>query len=236
MVLVPSGHFWMGCNVALDTLCQLHEYPYHEVHVDAFLIDKTEVTVNAYGACAEAGGCTAPATWPGACNWSKAGTGQHPVNCVDWQQAVDYCQWAGKRLCKEAEWEKAARGPDGALFPWGNGPGSCDLAVMYGQGTPGCGSWTTWEVGSKPEGASPYGALDMAGNVCEWTADWYDEAYYSGSPASNPPGPACGVYRVNRGGGLLDSAFVLRCSERGYGDPLAKETGLGIRCCKSLAE
>jgi formylglycine-generating enzyme required for sulfatase activity len=236
MKLVPSGPFWMGCNIALDTSCQLNEYPYHEVHVDGFLIDRTEVTVDAYGACVEAAGCTEPATWPGACNWSNVAAALLPVNCVDWQQAVDYCQWVGKRLCKEAEWERAARGSLGAIFPWGNGSASCDLAVMFRHGLPGCGTGMTWEVGSKPQGASPSGILDLSGNVWEWTADWYGGAYYSSSSASNPPGPASGIYRVRRGGGYLDWAAYLRCSQRGYSDPLARNTDLGIRCCKSLAE
>jgi formylglycine-generating enzyme required for sulfatase activity len=203
MVEIPAGKFMMGCNSAVDTECYSDESPYHEVNLSAFKIDKYEVTAGQYKACVDAGKCMAADTG-GSCNYGSSGRDLHPINCVDWTQANAYCQWAGKRLPTEAEWEKAARGTDGRKYPWGNTGLDCDHAVMS---VSPCSNSSTQPVGSKPLGASPYGAEDMIGNVWEWASDWYSSSYYSSSPANDPQGPASGTYRVVRGGSWNKSRF-----------------------------
>lgn len=138
------------------------------VKVDPFWIDRTEVTVTAYLACVAQGRCTAPGSSRSACNGSQPETrGGHPINCVTWEQANQYCVWAGKRLPRESEWEFAARGTDGRRYPWGNGkPTDQACSGRFQSGT--C------PAGSKPADASPFGVLDMAGNVKEWTASTED--------------------------------------------------------------
>ena len=177
------------------------EAPQHTVYLDAYSIDKYEVANARYQACVDAGGCTAPHDPSSATRTSYYGNPDYagyPVINVDWGQAETFCAWEGKRLPTEAEWEKAARGTDGRIYPWGNQNPTCDLANGVVQGKRCVGD--TSPVGSYAAGASPYGVMDMAGNVWEWVNDWYDENYYSHSPASNPPGPATGDTRVLRGG------------------------------------
>ena len=230
---VSAGAFWMGCAPA-DSDCGIAESPYHQVTLDAFTIQITEVTVDAYSACVSAGACGAPGTG-GFCNWNAPGREDHPINCVDWDQAEAFCAWAGGRLPTEAEWEKAARGTAGGIYPWGNAPADCSFAVMNDGSGAACGlgygsGYVTWPVGSIPAGASPYGALDMAGNVSEWTADWLDVWYYSTSPATNPTGPASGTNRVFRGGGMGFDASSVRASGRAGAGPSASNFDRGFRC------
>jgi formylglycine-generating enzyme required for sulfatase activity len=232
---VPSGTFWMGCNEAVDGDCETREYPYHEVTLSTFEIDKREVSVGEYRACVNDGACTEPPVCADLCNWGTGDREDYPINNINWHQANAYCAWAGKRLCTEAEWEKAARGDDGRLFPWGNQALSCDRAVMDAGGGAGCGRGGTLPVGSKPDGASPYGMFDMSGNVWEWVADYYSSTTYQdcAGGCSDPTGPSSGEFRVMRGGCFVNSTPAnLRASTRvGFRANFADD-GVGVRCCK----
>lgn len=206
---VPAGEFYMGCNEQVDSGCYYDEKPGRRVSVGAFKIDKTEVTVAAYRRCVNAGVCSsAGLTITFACNWDKADHENHPINCVDWSQAQAYCQWAGKRLPSEAEWEKAARGTEGRVYPWGN---------AWDRNRANVGGSGTVAVGSYPAEASPYGVLDMAGNVREWTADWYDSDH---------------KYRVLRGGSWVDEPWFARATNRGWVDPGYRFDFVGFRCAQ----
>ena len=221
MVLVPAGEFWMGCNYQAER-CADDERPYHKVYLDAYYIDKYEVTQADFNKCVSVGQCNANEKEEG-----FAGDRQ-PVVRVSWFDANIYCQWVGKRLPTETEWEKAARGTDGRVYPWGNEIDA--LKANYGK-DPGVGRTTP--VGTYPAGASPYGALDMAGNVWNWVADWYDENYYKSSPDHNPKGPLSGQARVLRGGAWKYMANVLHSSLRGYDDPAGRYNSVGFRCAKT---
>ena len=220
MVSVPAGDFPMGCNAAVDKDCADDEKPQHTVTLSAFEIDRTEVTQAQYTACVLAGSCE-----PAACDWSCDKT-TYPASCVTWSQANSYCAWAQKRLPTEAEWEKAARGADGNKYPWGNGEPTCDLANIAG-----CNDGAV-AVGSLSAGASPYGALDMAGNMVEFVADWYDEKYYADSPAADPTGPATGKRYGGRGGGYKSDADFVRTSKRDWYDSTDNAPSLGFRCAR----
>jgi formylglycine-generating enzyme required for sulfatase activity len=211
----------MGCNVAVDDECRSDENPFHTVSLDAFEIDRNEVTREEYAACVEAGECVPPST----CTWDCSTPGL-PAGCIAWADARAYCTFAGKRLPTEAEWEKAARGTDGRKFPWGNEAASCDRANMAG-----CGGGPK-PVGSQPSGASPYGALDMAGSVVEMVADWYDAGFYAVSPAANPTGPANGTRYAGRGGGYKSEAIWQRASARDWYDLTDSGPSLGFRCAR----
>ena len=188
MVYVPAGEFLMGSE---DEDADSDEDPEHTVYLDAYWIYKHEVTNAQYRQCVDEGECDVPSNVN---QFNNPDFDDHPVVFVSWYDADAYCQWAGGRLPTEAEWEKAARGTDGRKFPWGEESPTCSLAQFRD-----C-SGETKPVGSFPAGASPYGALDMAGNVWEWVGDWYDGGYYSQSPSENPQGPDSGEYRVIRGG------------------------------------
>jgi eukaryotic-like serine/threonine-protein kinase len=159
LLYVPEGEFLMG-SADSDPDATPQEKPQHTVYLDAFWIDRTEVTHAMYARCVAGGKCK-----PGWCPTGSA-FDQRPAVCVDWFNATAYCEWAGRRLPTEAEWEKAARGTDGRLYPWGNERATCEVAVMNDGSGNGCGGGSvSTRVGSKPKGASPYGALDMAGNI-----------------------------------------------------------------------
>ncbi len=246
---VPAGDFWMGCNAEVDSYCSAKEKPQHLVSLDAFAIQKTEVTVAQYKSCVEAGACTSPSDGGGALlsTYWVAGGEQLPVNFVTHAQATSFCNWAGKRLPTEAEWEKAARGgcslvaalPEHCaismpLFAWGNETVTCELAVMDDDGD-GCGTDGPLPVGSKPAGASPYGALDMVGNLGEMVSDWYGATYYVESPVNNPQGPGSGSANVVRGGSYVTSAQGgLRAGNRtSLQVGFALDT-IGFRCARSV--
>jgi formylglycine-generating enzyme required for sulfatase activity len=219
MVSVSAGDFMMGCASA-DTQCRDDEKPQHTVTLSAFQIDKTEVTQDQYAACVAAKACAPPE-----CDWdcTKA---DYPAACVERAQAEAFCTWAGKRLPTEAEWEKAARGTDGRIYPWGNDAPDCDHANMAG-----CGD-AAQAVGSHPDGASPYGALDMAGNVVEMVSDWYDATYYATSPTTDPTGPATGNTYGGRGGGYKSEAIWDRASSRDWYNLTDQSAPFGFRCAR----
>jgi len=228
MVPVPEGAFQMGCNAEVDDTCNEDEFPYHEVFLDSFAIGRTEVSQSQYQACVDAGQCTEPGTGSD-CQQEPLG-GNMPVVCVSWFAARDYCEFRSGRLPTEAEWEKAARGVDGARFPWGDGEPDCNLAA-YNDCT------GREPIESNPGGASPYGALNMAGNVYEWTSDWYQSTYYVGSPAENPQGPDSGERRTIRSASSNYNADSMRASVRGPDYEINEETGtpvVGIRCAADL--
>ena len=158
---------------------------------------------------------------------TAVGGDNYPQVRVDWTDAKTYCEWAGRQLPSEAQWEKAARGTDGRLYPWGNHVPNATLTNVESR------VGKTTAVGSYPSGASPYGALDMAGNVWEWVEDWYGEAYYqSQSTWRNPAGPASGIYRVFRGGSWNNTPEHARAAFR-YGVSLTNANdGLGFRCAR----
>jgi len=230
MVYVPAGEFEMGGDCGWFGDSPSDECPEHTVYLDAFWIDRTEVTVEAFERCVDAGKCSRP--WRGhKCNWSVTGREKHPINGVNWNDAKAFCEWEGKRLPTEAEWEKAARGTDGRMYPWGDESASCERAVMTGEGGEGCGKNSTWAVGSRPYGASPHGLLDMAGNVWEWVADWYGP--YPSDRVSNPRGPSDGEHRVLRGGSWVNGPERLRDTARHKEDPATSSNSVGFRCARS---
>lgn len=196
LLYVPAGPFAMGTDSGWDSA-----KPAHEVNLDPFWIDETEVTNRMYSLCVEEAACAPPAELSSYTRdhyFSDPSTADFPVLHVAWEDAQKYCLWAERSLPTEAQWEKAARGADGRLYPWGNNAPSADLlnsfAVTFLE--------DTVQVGSYPRGASPYGALDMAGNVWEWTAD-YISPYPGGDPSALDYDQG---YRVLRGGSFVDPA------------------------------
>ena len=239
------------------------EIPRHRVSLDAFYIDKYEVTNAHFQQFVQATGHRTHAEREGSgyvytgekwepvngANWraprgpgsSIASLEQHPVVQVSQEDAKAYCAWAGKRLPTEAEWEKAARGTDGRIYPWGNQfdgkrANFCDTncETKWKDSAANDGSRYTAPVGSYEGGKSPYGAYDMAGNVWEWVADWYDENYYRNSPARNPQGPASGDKAVLRGGGWNNNALDVRAPDRNRDAPANRNDDIGFRCAKTL--
>ncbi len=238
MVFVPAGPFWYGCNEDVDKECELDEKPGKAMELPAFLIDRTEVTVADYARCVEAGQCSkdglsmpwyegkAQADAAKYCNWGRAGREQHPINCLDWAQARDFCRFKNKRLPGAPEWEKAARGTDGRKYAWLEGPAPARKAVradaLKARATANiAGSEDGFEgtspVGSFPAGASPCGALDMVGNVWEWC----ENDHSAGK-------------KVLRGGSWLDVSRGARVSRRGGVELLTRAGFIGVRCARSV--
>jgi len=248
MVYVPAGAFMMGVK-QVDEEGSSDEKPLHEVDLDAFWIDQTEVTNVQYVLCVQAGVCEPPTAFgvvkPNSNTrpfyYGNPDFADYPVVYVNWYAAQAYCQWAGRRLPTEAEWEKAARGTDQRWYPWGDQNVAGTLVNLadriYGTDFSftlvNDGYYDTSPVGSYPRGASPYGALDMAGNVWEWTADWFSADYYAQSPLHNPTGPVEGSSRALRGGSFNNSNRTIRTTERSYLGPLFAYGYIGFRCAVS---
>jgi formylglycine-generating enzyme required for sulfatase activity len=225
---VPASEFTMGSGESSSS----NDAPAHQVTLDAFWIDETEVTIARYAKCVQAGACESPVYDPR--NHYYAGDAQYdnyPVAFVNWSMASAYCTWAGRRLPTEAEWEKAARGANGSTYPWGDDAPS----VIHLNFKPN-GVGDAMPVGTYPDGASPCGALDMAGNVWEWVADYYARDYYTHSPSSNPQGPTDGTdstARIVRGGSFDSNADGVKPSRRLLEEPGNTYRGVGFRCAQT---
>ncbi len=222
MVLVPAGPFLMG---SLDG--DADEAPPCVVTLPAFYIDKFEVTHAQYAQFVEATGHLPPIDWPRGLMPSKLA--RHPVVNVTWADAAAYAKWAGKRLPTEAEWEKAARGTDGRIYPWGNSAAGKKAASGEDAKDRAHPEGRTFPVGSFPDDTSPFGVMDMAGNVWEWTADWYD-AYPGNETLELEHGKK---FKVIRGGGAIDyygAAATRRCADRARSVPYGTYDALGFRC------
>jgi serine/threonine-protein kinase len=218
MAYIRAGSFLMGDTVSVNA------QPPHMVTLSAYCMDLTEVTVAAYRRCM-APGCTAPRT-EGAYNWDVAGRENHPINCVDWNQARAYCQSLGRDLPTEAQWEYAARGTDGRLYPWGNEAPASQLCF----GPAEAPRTSTCAVQSFPSGNSPFGLFDMAGNVWEWTLDF--RSPYTTASATDPTGPTSGTSRVFRGGSWLNGADAVTATVRDGFSETSFASNFGFRCAR----
>jgi formylglycine-generating enzyme required for sulfatase activity len=221
VVYVPGGAFIMGHD---ETQASDHRMAHSET-LDAFWIYQTEVTNAQYAACVAVGECSAPDTTQN--EWyTDTELRNAPVTGVTYAQAQTYCEWVDARLPTEAEWELAARGTDGATYPWGEDEPDCTLLNYEGCFTPA----QPQIVRGYLEGASPYNLADMAGNAAEWVYDWYSEDYYQTTPANNPTGPSTGTERVVRGSSFLTVGDGLEIYLRASFDPLESRADLGFRC------
>ena len=249
MVLIPGGSFIMGAPENFDTEVQmLNEGFPREFYLSSYAIDIHEVTVGDYKRCIDQGVCSEPMPLERSmfsCNWSMSGFTNHPVDCITWYQAQEYCQWLGKNLPTEAQWEKAARGPNGNIYPWGNSPNpNCDYAILLGglgfTMSAGCETGHTWPVGSRPQGASVYGVMDLIGNVAELTSDPYDRDLHTNANDIDPEGslqPGINDTRHSIRGG---SFFLSSDNKRPYNsmrpgfEKHRSIPGVGFRCAKTL--
>ncbi|SLM46445.1 conserved exported protein of unknown function [Nitrospira japonica] len=232
MILIVPGAFKMGSQDGLP-----NERPEHQVQLDGYYIDQYEVTMSLYRKFLESGKHDSPPTWD---DEAATTVGDRPAVGMRWADAAAYCEWAGKRLPTEAEWEKAARGTDGRRYPWGHMQPFVDIA-NYNRGV-----WVNETVtlvpvtsglegmsvrhGLKTGGKSPYGLAHMAGNAAEWVSDWYDREYYQQSPEKNPTGPSKGEKRVIRGGSWADLPPALRVTARFSAEPEFEDRAIGFRC------
>ncbi|MCE9645085.1 MAG: formylglycine-generating enzyme family protein [Chloroflexi bacterium] len=215
LLYVPQSEFEMGYG---------YNAPIHSVSLDAYWIQQTKVTNRMFAQCVAVGSCTPPTQEVGGPVYSNPEFASHPVVGVTWDQAQAYCAWTQGSLPSEAQWEKAARGLGGNTYPWGNDEPACDLLNF------GFCSGRTSEVTAFLSGASPFGLLDMAGNVFEWAADWYSDTYYNEAPALNPTGPAFGEDRVIRGSSFETNADQLPSAVRHFGPQTYHSRDLGFRC------
>jgi len=216
LVYIPAGDFIMGDN-GFDA-------PAHSVNLDSYWIQQTKVTNRMYEQCVQAGGCSTPTQVLGGPVFSNPEYASHPVVGVTWDQAQAYCTWIQGSLPTEAQWEKGARGLSGNVYPWGSAKPNCDLANnanCYG---------STTNVTTYLAGASPFGLLDMAGNVFEWVGDWYDASFYAQSPVANPTGPQSGQYRSIRGSSFESAEEQVASAIRHYNEPADFGRDIGFRC------
>lgn len=264
MVMIPEGNFLMGVKpeetepdphypeiVYLASAC-----PQREIYLSAYYIDIYPVTNKEYKEFIDDTGHHLPRpqgeSWSGGLElyaWDEEtecypeGTGDYPVVLVSWYDALAYCEWAGKRLPTEVEWEKAARGTDGRPYPWGWDSDIQAHAHVYRNWWKEASNKPDKDimpVGSYPSGISPYGCYDMLGNIHEWCADWYDETYYARMPTNNPQGPECpgdvwgGPCRTARGTGRFHKGSHIHVAERTPRRPWDRNRGVGFRCALSL--
>ncbi len=222
MLRIPGGRFTMGTS---DKTAPPNERPARSVEVPAFWIDRTEVSVGAYRACVERGACAKTPHSSPLCTYDL-GDPQLPISCVPWTSANGFCHAAGKRLPREMEWEDAARGPLLIKYPWGGAPGCAIAAMLAGETTNrACSGKRPAKVGAHLGGASPYGVLDMSGNVEEWMSDWYADTASDFSPRA-------GSSHVLRGGGWLSIPSLGKTTSRNWGSVREAGPNVGFRCAK----
>ncbi len=228
MMSIAGGRFTMGSSAEGSAP---NEKPAHVETVAAFWLDKTEVTVGAYRACVDAKKCAPPQRSSPLCTWT-AGDDALPISCVRFADADGYCRHVGKRLPREVEWEYAARGPQSAKYPWGGGVSACGAASTLLNDNTGrsCTGRLPSRVGAHAMGASPFGVLDMSGNVEEWTADWYVEHVAPGAQ------PRSGASHVLRGGGWLSPPGMSKTTSRNWGSSVEAGPNVGFRCARSEPE
>jgi serine/threonine protein kinase len=247
LIHIPSGEFIMGSDKNNDPYWYGAEGPSHRVYLEGYWIYRTEVTNRMYQTCVEQHACPRPAYNKSSTRaeyFSNPAYDNYPVIFVSSDDAISYCRWAGGRLPTEAEWEKAARGEDSRLFAWGNQPPTGELANYCDRNcsdnlrdsSQDDGYRDTSPAGNYPKGSSPYGLLDMAGNVWEWTSDWFDPVYYKVAPLENPLGPASGQRRVVRGGSWYNPAEGIRTVNRRSERPGTTTETLGFRCVVEEAD
>jgi eukaryotic-like serine/threonine-protein kinase len=242
-VFIPAGEFLMGSDAG-DPLADEDERPQRPVYLDAFWMDQTEVTNAMYAICVDEGLCSPPTDVKSNSRdvyYGNPAFANYPVIFVDREAAETYCAWAGRRLPTEAEWEKAARGDGGPIYPWGDFLGSdlanyCDQNCTYNWRDPTIndGQREVGPVGAYPAGASPYGILDMAGNVYEWVVDRYAADYYGRGFDSNPAGPTAGSEAMLRGGSWYDIDRFIRSANRLSIRPTTTADNIGIRCAQDI--
>lgn len=223
LAYIPAGEFLMGSTIN-DHDMNEDELPQHKVYLDAFWISTTQVTNAKFTACVNAGACKYSVSHTTNPHHLDPLYANHPVAYISWETAQTYCNWTGGRLPTEAEWEKAARGPDGLRYPWGEERPRLkfvNAANEYG---------ITTVVGSFPYGKSTYGVFDMGGNVREWVNDWYDPAYYQYTPDRNPMGPETGDKKVLKGASFSDDYRYCRASNRLAHEPQSPGNARGFRC------
>lgn len=240
LILVPAGRFLMGSTEqefqsaweectkrypACEKSIFEAEFPEHLVYLKAYYIDRYNITNKQYKECVLDDECTPPKRTTAI---TDEKFDDYPVLFVDWYQAQNYCDWAGGRLPTEAEWEKAARGIEGFVYPWGDEMESA--AAVWNRSAPE-------PVAKRVSGMSSFGAYDMAGNVWDWVADWFDPHYYETSPYYNPPGPEEGLHKVFRGGSWgSDLPVFLRSMTRNHNKPTTWNPYIGIRCAKDVSD